>query len=127
MAEWRWADDPEPDRPDPLRRALQADLRPRLEHDSVLFSVDTIDVPVPSDSDPLCVRSFSLRAVAAERPEAHATFTRHRRRVWRSRVFATDGNGGATVPPVYRGVVADAENVFRSLLEQADTDLHSDD
>jgi hypothetical protein len=127
MGDWHWADDPQPERPDPLGRALRACEQPRLQHESVLFSVDKIDVPLHDRAGAdLCFRSYCLR------PSAHAEEgcddgLPFKGRVWRSKVFAVHVPLTAGAHPQALSADLDAETVFRSLIAQVERELHSGD
>ena len=128
MGDWRWADDPQPEQPDPLGRALRASSQPRLEHESVLFSIDTIDVPTHDRAgDEVCFRSYCLRPADDPEGTGRAHLTHHGRRVWRSRVFATRVPTSAAAQAEALGADPDAETVFRDLIEQVERELHAND
>jgi hypothetical protein len=125
MGEWHWADDPQPEQPDPLGRALRACDRPRLQHESVLYSVDKIDVPLRErDGADLCYRSYCIRPAAVGEPPAD-TPKPFAGRVWRSTVFAVNVPLTAGAHPEAYSAELDAETVFRDLIARVERELHS--
>lgn len=127
MGDWHWADDPQPERPDPLGRALRACEGPRLQHESVLYSVDKIDVPLHDHGGAeLCFRSYCLRpAVHADDP--HDSGLPFKGRVWRSQVFAVRVPLTANAHPQALSADLDAETVFRDLIARVERELHGGD
>ena len=125
MGDWHWADDPQPERPDPLGRALRACERPRLRHEDVLYSVDKVDVPLHDHGGAeLCFRSYCVRP-AAHADDLPGTSLPFEGRVWRSKVFAVQVPLTANAHPEALSADLDAETVFRDLIAQVERELHS--
>lgn len=127
MGDWHWADDPQPERPDPLGRALRACDRPRLQHESVLYTVDMVDVPLHDHGgDELCFRSYCLRP-AGPSDDTTGAAPPFKGRVWRSQVFAVNVPLTASAHPETLSADLDAETVFRDLIARVESELHSGD